>query len=215
MTLGRQGHAVCHGGKIGPCHWRSLRLRSTRSSRWKYRLPFTDGFFRWVSNSHAINAFGNAVQRCLGSLELALIRGITDPPTVGWLAHDFRFFLIWFFRKKREVGEKFHVFRAKGCLKNTCWTCFAPQASSSWVFDWPLFFQFARGKLLRVDSHFALLVELYVPGACSKKIRAPKFSLSKWRYGKPYKASFFGCGDSPYKKSYIHFYIVVRIPLFF
>ena len=123
MTLGRQGHAVCHGGKIGPCHWRSLRLRSTRSSRWKYRLPFTDGFFRWVSNSHAINAFGNAVQRCLGSLELALIRGITDPPTVGWLAHDFRFFLIWFFRKKREVGEKFHVFRAKGCLKNTCWTC--------------------------------------------------------------------------------------------
>lgn len=37
--LGRQGHAVCHGGKIGPCHWRSLRLRSTRSSRWKYRLP--------------------------------------------------------------------------------------------------------------------------------------------------------------------------------
>lgn len=132
MTLDSTGHAVCHGGKIGPCHWRSLRLRSTRSSRWKYRLPFANGFFGWVSNSHAINAFGNAVQRCLGSLELALTWGITDPPTVGWLAHDFRFFWcdVFFVKKEGKLERNFHVFRAKGCLE-TLVGCIPPQIGAS------------------------------------------------------------------------------------
>ena len=84
------------------------------------------------------------------------------------------FWCDFFVEKEGKLERKFSCFQGKrlpwtlvGCIPpQLVLEIFGPlQASSSWVFDWPLFFRFARGKRLRVDSHFALLVELYVPGS--------------------------------------------------
>ena len=94
---------------------------------------------------------------------------------IGWLEWFPVFF--WcdvFLWKRREVGEKNLMFSGqKVALVHTCWmhshmveTLRLPLLGCSTG----LFSSNVRGgKRLRVDSHFALLVELYVPGSVGQK----------------------------------------------